>query len=110
MVGWGVRKEGRTLWSRNAVKGVRLRGERLKRDGRQEWRQWALRSSKLGAALMRTGKDPSRMLPEPGSTAVYLGAGHGTTVSHLHDHLCGAGNHHGGHWWQSTCHLDASAT
>ena len=25
-----------------------------------------------------------------------MGAGHGTTISHLHDHLCGAGNHHSG--------------
>ncbi|NBQ26054.1 MAG: hypothetical protein EBU26_17690, partial [Verrucomicrobia bacterium] len=27
---------------------------------------------------------------------VYLGASSGSTVSHLHDHICGAGNHHDG--------------
>ena len=27
---------------------------------------------------------------------LYLGAGHGTTISHLHDHLCGASNAHRG--------------
>jgi fibrillarin-like rRNA methylase len=37
------------------------------------------------------------MLPESGSTCLYLGASTGGTVSHIHDHVCGAGNHHGGH-------------
>ncbi len=81
----------RSLWSRNAVKGVSLRGERLKRDGRKEWRQWNPRASKLGAALLKASQ--SGLLPEHGSTCLYLGSGHGTTISHLHDHVCGANNH-----------------
>ena len=36
------------------------------------------------------------MLPEEGSTVLYLGAGHGTSISHLHDHLCGSDNDLGG--------------
>ncbi len=40
--------------------------------------------------------DPSQLLPQPGSTVLYLGAGHGTTISHLHDHLCGSKNRFGG--------------
>jgi fibrillarin-like rRNA methylase len=32
------------------------------------------------------------LIPEEGSTVLYLGAGHGTSISHLHDHLCGEGN------------------
>ena len=28
---WGVRKEGRSLWTRNAVKGVSVRDERRKK-------------------------------------------------------------------------------
>ncbi len=32
------------------------------------------------------------LLPEEGTTVLYLGAGHGTTISHLHDHLCGQDN------------------
>ena len=37
---WGVRREGRTLWTRNAVKGVSVSGARRKRAGRIEWRRW----------------------------------------------------------------------
>ena len=36
---WGVRKEGRSLWTRNAVKGVSVRDERRKKDSRIEWRR-----------------------------------------------------------------------
>ena len=86
-----VEIKGRSLWSRNAVKGVSLRGERLKRDGRKEWRQWNPRASKLGAALLKASQFD--LLPEPGSTCLYLGSGHGTTISHLHDHVCGSNNH-----------------
>jgi fibrillarin-like pre-rRNA processing protein len=89
-----VEIRGRSLWSRNAVKGVSLRGERLKRDGRKEWRQWNPRASKLGAALIKAS-EPG-LLPKPGSVCLYLGSGHGTTISHLHDHVCGAKNHLGG--------------
>ena len=32
------------------------------------------------------------MLPEPGDSCLYLGAGHGTSLSHLHDHVCGTDN------------------
>ena len=86
-----VEIRGRSLWSRNAVKGVSLLGERLKRDGRNEWRQWNPRASKLGAALLKASQ--SGLLPEHGTTCLYLGSGHGTTISHLHDHVCGAKNH-----------------
>jgi fibrillarin-like rRNA methylase len=88
-----VRIEGRSLWSRNAVKGVSLRGERLKRDGRKEWRQWSPRTSKLGAGILRANTNVSDLLPSVGTTCLYLGAGHGTTISHLHDHVCGSKNH-----------------
>ena len=93
---WGVRREGRTLWTRNAVKGVSVRGERRKRDGRIEWRRWDPTKSKVAAALLRTDAEPSSLLPEPGSTCLYLGASYGSTVSHIHDHVCGSENHHGG--------------
>ena len=86
-----VEIQGRSLWSRNAVKGCSLRGERLKKKGRKEWRQWNPRSSKLGAGLLKASQ--SGLLPEPGSTCLYLGSGHGTTISHLHDHVCGSKNH-----------------
>ena len=93
---WGVKKEGRTLWTRNAVKGKSVRGERRKRDGRVEWRRWDPTKSKVAAALLRTSSEPSSILPDPGSTCLYLGASSGGTVSHIHDFVCGAENHHGG--------------
>ena len=89
-----VRIEGRSLWSRNALKGVSLRGERLKREGRKEWRQWNPRTSKIAAGLLKSKQES--ILPESGDTCLYLGSGHGTTISHLHDHVCGAKNHLGG--------------
>jgi len=96
LLGWGVRREGRSLWTRNANRGVSIRGERRKRDGRVEWRQWRPSKSKVAAALVRTKGNPSDLLPQTGSTCLYLGASAGSTVSHIHDHVCGSGNHHGG--------------
>ena len=96
LIGWGVMRQGRGLWSRNAVKGEQVRDERLRRDGKIEWRSWNPRSSKLGAAIIRTSGDAEILLPKPGSNVLYIGAGHGTTISHLHDHVCGSGNHHAG--------------
>jgi fibrillarin-like rRNA methylase len=46
--------------------------------------------------MLRTKGDPANLLPEQGETVLYLGAGHGTSVSHLYDHLCGAENRFGG--------------
>ena len=40
--------------------------------------------------------DPADLLPAQGDTVLYLGAGHGTSVSHLYDHLCGSENRYGG--------------
>ena len=93
---WGIRREGRSLWTRNAVRGVSVRGERKKTDARIEWRFWDPSRSKVAAALLRTANDPSQLLPETGSTCLYLGASFGSTVSYIHDQVCGAGNHHGG--------------
>ena len=93
---WGVRKEGRSLWTRNAVKGISVRGEKRKRDGRIEWRRWEPTRSKVAAAILRTRVEPSSLLPTPGSTCLYLGASSGGTVSHIHDFVCGADTHHGG--------------
>ncbi len=87
---------GRGLWTRNAVPGVRVRGEGLRRIGGKEWRGWSPRHSKLGAGLLRAKQNRDILLPSQGGKALYLGAGHGTTISHLHDHLCGVKNEFGG--------------
>ena len=91
-----VRLERRTLWTMNAVPGTSVYGESLRRFSGQEHRRWDPTRSKLGAGMLRTKTDPERLLPPPGETVLYLGAGHGTSVSHLHDHLCGEQNRFGG--------------
>ncbi len=91
-----VLTQGRGLWTRNAVPGVRVRGEGLRRIRGAEWRNWSPRHSKLAAGILRTKDDRTSLLPAPGSQVLYLGAGHGTTISHLHDHMCGEGNYLGG--------------
>ncbi|MBJ29201.1 MAG: hypothetical protein CMB61_03985 [Euryarchaeota archaeon] len=95
-LGWGIKREGRSLWTRNAVKGTSVRGERRKKEGRIEWRFWNPTKSKVAASILRTKQDPRKMIPEPGSTCLYLGASGGGTVSHIHDIVCGSGNHHSG--------------
>ena len=93
-LGWGVRREGRSgIWTRNAVKGISVRGERRKRDSRIEWRAWDPNRSKVAAALLGTDNDPADILPEPGSTCLYLGASFGGTASFVHDMVCGSQNH-----------------
>ena len=88
--------EGRNVWTVNANPGVAVRGESLRKFRGVEHRRWNPNRSKLGAGILRTRNDPSLLLPDAGSTILYLGAGHGTTISHLHDHLCGAKNRFGG--------------
>ena len=89
---WGVLKEGKSIWTINAVPGYSVYGESLRRIQGMECRRWDPTRSKLGAGILRTRDDPALLLPEEGSTVLYLGAGHGTSISHLHDHLCGEGN------------------
>ena len=96
MLTWAIRLEGRALWSENANAGTAVYGETLRKFGGIEYRRWDPSRSKLGAGIMRTKRDKSLLLPEEGSTVLYLGDGHGTSISHLHDHLCGANNDLGG--------------
>ena len=91
-----VLMEGRNIWTVNANPGVAIRGERLRKFRGVEHRRWDPNRSKLAAGILRTRKDPSDLLPQSGSTVLYLGAGHGTTISHLHDHLCGSLNQYRG--------------
>lgn len=86
----------RTLWTQNAVPGQAVYGESLRKFSGREHRRWDPTRSKLGAAMLRTRDDPAALLPDPGTSLLYLGAGHGTSISHLHDHLCGQGNRFGG--------------
>ena len=96
MLSWAVRLEGRALWSENADVGVAVYGESLRNFGGAQYRRWDPSRSKLGAGIMRTKREKSLLLPKEGSTVLYLGAGHGTSISHLHDHVCGSDNDLGG--------------
>ena len=96
MISWAVRYDRRTIWSINSNPKSSVYGESLKRFEGTEYRRWDPNRSKLGAGLMRTKYDKSNLLPKKGSTVLYLGAGHGTSISHLYDHLCGQKNIHGG--------------
>jgi fibrillarin-like rRNA methylase len=46
--------------------------------------------------LVRAHGNKERLLPERGESILYLGAGHGTTISHLHDLICGERGEEGG--------------
>ncbi len=57
-------------------------GEKLVKEGGQEYRLWSPRRSKLAAAI----QNGLREMPiQPGSRVLYLGAASGTTVSHISD-------------------------
>ena len=60
-----MREKRGGIWTRNAVKGVSVRKERRKRDGRNEWRLWDPTKSKIAASLLRTKLDPARIIPQP---------------------------------------------
>ncbi len=77
-----VFREGRELYTRNRVPGERVYGEELRVSDGVEYRQWDPFRSKL-AALLSKGA-PSDIWGEVRS-ALYLGAAHGTTASHLSD-------------------------
>ena len=96
MISWAVRYDRRAIWSINSNPKSSVYGESLKRFEGTEYRRWDPNRSKLGAGLMRTKYAKSNLLPKKGSTVLYLGAGHGTSISHLYDHLCGQNNIHGG--------------
>ncbi len=84
----GVYTDGSWLYTRNLVPGVSIYGERLVQVQGAEYRRWDANRSKLAAYLKRGG----RVWPfGPASSVLYLGAGSGTTASHLSD-ICASGS------------------
>jgi fibrillarin-like pre-rRNA processing protein len=83
----GVFRSGRDLYTKNRVPGRRVYGETLKSENGVEYRLWDPWRSKLAAFLLKAqpklGWDGVRR-------TLYLGAAHGTTVSHLSDALADA--------------------
>ncbi|MCC6045515.1 MAG: fibrillarin-like rRNA/tRNA 2'-O-methyltransferase [Ignisphaera sp.] len=70
------------LATKNLVPGKRVYGEHLFKWKDEEFREWNAYRSKLAAALIKGLKE----LPvSEGQKILYLGAGSGTTVSHVSD-------------------------
>lgn len=70
------------LLTKNLVPGQQVYGERLVKDGKDEYREWNPTKSKLGAAIM---KGVSQVGIKHGSIVLYLGCASGTTASHVSD-------------------------
>src|SRR2546425_806528 len=78
----GVYADGPWLLTRNLVPGAVVYGEGLVRGSDGEFRRWDANRSKLAAYLKRGGRVwPFRLR----SSVLYLGAGSGTTASHVSD-------------------------
>ncbi len=70
------------LATENLAPGKRVYGERLFRWGEKEYREWNAYRSKLAAALL---KGMVELPVREGDSVLYLGAGSGTTPSHVSD-------------------------
>ncbi|MDD5502783.1 MAG: fibrillarin-like rRNA/tRNA 2'-O-methyltransferase [Candidatus Thermoplasmatota archaeon] len=78
----GVFTNGRELFTKNLVPGIKVYGEQLLKSGEVEYRKWSPSRSKLGALIASGAKS----LPlKADSKVLYLGAASGTTVSHVSD-------------------------
>jgi len=77
-----VYRDGRDLFTVNRNPGTKVYGESLTSVAGVEYRLWDPFRSKLAALLLKG--PPADLLGRP-RTVLYLGAAHGTTVSHLSD-------------------------
>ena len=78
----GIFVQGKSIFTKNLILGKKVYGERLVREGNEEYREWDPHRSKYGAAV-RNGL--SKSIFHSGETALYLGSAEGTTVSHVSD-------------------------
>lgn len=78
----GLYEDKAFLWTENRVPGVAVYGEKLRKAGPREFRNWNPFRSKM-AALARNA--PETPWVDPKGDILYLGASTGTTVSHLSD-------------------------
>lgn len=80
----GILRRGRELYTRNLRPGERVYGEELVLQDGIEYRHWDPWRSKLAAYLLNGA---TRLPFEHPRRVLYLGAAHGTTLSHLSDLL-----------------------
>ncbi|MCK5265310.1 MAG: fibrillarin-like rRNA/tRNA 2'-O-methyltransferase, partial [Candidatus Thorarchaeota archaeon] len=71
-------REQKSISTKSLVPGTSVYGEKLVKEGEDEFRLWSPRRSKLSAAIKR---GLTEMPIQPGSKVLYLGAASGTTVS-----------------------------
>lgn len=76
-----IREGSKRLVTKNLASGVQVYGEKLITVGTEEYRLWNPYRSKLAAILL----NGSSVSLKSGCTVLYLGAGNGTTVSHVSD-------------------------
>ena len=93
---WAVMIDGRSIWTLNAVPKKSQYGEALRKFRGEEYRRWDPTRSKLGAALSRARYSQYELFRKEGESCFLLCAGHGTSLSHLHDHVCGSDNQKNG--------------
>ncbi len=75
-------QDQKSLSTKSLLPGTSVYGEKIIKEGEDEYRLWSPRRSKLAAAI----KQGLREMPIlPGSKVLYLGAASGTTVSHCSD-------------------------
>lgn len=78
----GIFTDGKDIYTKNLVPGIRVYGEKLLRFDDIEYRRWNPYRSKLSAAVQLGLKD---LKLKGDSRILYLGAASGTTVSHISD-------------------------
>lgn len=76
------KRKKRTLFTKNAVPGKKVYGEKLVKQEGIEYREWNPMKSKPAAAIL---KGLNQFGLKPGDNVLYLGSASGTTVSHFSD-------------------------
>jgi fibrillarin-like pre-rRNA processing protein len=75
-------KKGTFLYTKNLTPGLKVYGEKIVRQGADEFRQWDVKKSKLAAAIL---KGAPNVGIRKGDYVLYLGCSTGTTPSHISD-------------------------
>jgi fibrillarin-like pre-rRNA processing protein len=78
----GIYSDGKNIYTKNLVLGKKVYGEKIVREGGEEFREWDPYRSKYGAGIKKGLK---KSIFFNGCTAIYLGSAEGTTVSHVSD-------------------------
>ena len=77
-----IRKKRRILLTKNLTPGKKVYDEKLIKEGKNEYREWNPKKSKLAAAILKNIKEIGI---RKNDVVLYLGASYGTTVSHISD-------------------------